>query len=112
MPLIDAFSVALSGSPALLSATQQLTPRADFATGIEELVRRISWGGDRRSGTARIEFGAGSLRGAAVVVHASGGRRVSLELELPVGADAHGLERRLRERLELRGIEVTELTIR
>jgi len=89
----------------------EVTPRADFASAVEELVRRISWGGDRRSGTARIEFGAGALEGGSIVVQALG-RQVEVVLEVPAGFDGRALEDRLRQRLAARGIELAAVTVR
>ncbi len=77
-------------------------PPADLQQLLSGLVRRVAWGGDRRRGTARIELSEGALAGATLVVHTEQ-RSVSVELELPAGAGAQGLESRLRQRLEGRG---------
>jgi hypothetical protein len=102
--------LAVPATPAAPLASD-FTPRADFATAVEELVRRISWGGDRRSGTARIELGNGSLEGGSILVQALG-RQVQVELDLPAGFDGRALEQRLRERLAARGIEVAAFSLR
>jgi hypothetical protein len=107
-PMLVVLALPSSPPAALVS---EVTPRADFALAVEELVRRISWGGDRRSGTARIEFGAGGLEGGSIVVHALG-RQIQVDLDLPAGFDGRALEQRLRERLEARGLEVTAFTAR
>lgn len=82
---------------------------ADIAV-IEEVVRRIAWGGDRRAGVARIELGGAHL-GTAIVVRGSG-REVSLSIELGQGFEASALPERLVARLRARGLAVTELEIR
>jgi hypothetical protein len=103
-------ALALPAAPGRMAAAE-LTPRADFANAVEELVRRIAWGGDRSSGTARIEFGSGRYRGGIILVHAEG-RDVTVELELPSGADGAELGARLRTRLEEKGLSLTEVRIR
>ncbi len=110
LPLIDPFEVVFA-VPKGAQHSACDTPRADYATAVEEVVRRISWGGDRRSGTARIELGGGPLKGAVIVVHANEARRVAIELELPPGLDATGLAQRLRQRLAGRGIDLSALTL-
>ncbi len=62
-------------------------------------MRRIAWGGDRCSGTARIELGAGRYQGAVILVRTQG-RDVSVELALPSGVDGGELAERLHARLE------------
>jgi hypothetical protein len=77
------------------------------AASLEELlpalVRRVAWSGDGRSGAVRLELGSGQLAGATLLVQADGGR-VRVRLELPVGVDAAGWERRIRQRLQERSI--------
>lgn len=107
-PLALALAVPVTPQP---PSALEPTPRVDFASAVEELVRRIAWGGDRSSGTARIEFGAGRYRGGIILVHADG-RDVTIELELPNGADAAELGERLRVRLEEKGINLTGLRAR
>jgi hypothetical protein len=77
---------------------------------IEEVVRRISWGGDRRRGAARIELG-GALVGTTIVVQGEG-RTVALDIELGPGADAGTLPARLAARLAARGLEVRSVDVR
>ncbi len=90
---------AASGTPA----------GAADVSAIEEAVRRVSWGGDRRRGVARIELG-GEYAGTAIVIRGEG-RDVALRVEVPRGAEARDLPERLVERLEARGLRVTELEI-
>ena len=106
--LLDPLTMVLAppASHAPPSVASDLTLRTDFAAAVEEIVRRISWGGDRRSGTARIELGRGALEGGAIVVQALG-RQVKVELDLPPGFDGRELEDRLRRRLSSRGIDVS-----
>jgi hypothetical protein len=84
-------------------------PGAADVPAIEEAVRRVSWGGDRRRGVARIELGR-EYAGTAIVIKGEG-RDVALRVEVPRGADARDLPERLVERLEARGLRVTELEI-
>ena len=80
------------------------------AAVIEEVVRRISWGGDRRRGAARIELG-GALAGTTIVVQGEG-RSVALDIELAPGTDPAGLPARLTARLAARGLEVRSVDVR
>ena len=66
------------------------------------LARRVAWGGDRRRGSARIDLAQGALAGATLIVHTDQ-RSVSVELQLPEGAAAQGLDTRILERLQARG---------
>jgi hypothetical protein len=79
-------------------------PMADALTvaWIERAVERLSFGGDRRTGIARIELG-GSWTGAVLVVRASG-REVRLELELAGRHGGAALAERLAARLRARGL--------
>jgi hypothetical protein len=109
---LDALEIALAAPPiGAPRPSTDVTPGSDLAAAIFELVRRISWGGDRRSGTARIELGAGVLAGGSILVQALG-RQVQVEIELPAGFDGRALQDRLRERLVARGIDVQALTVR
>jgi hypothetical protein len=78
--------------------------------GVEEAVRRIAWGGDRRRGVARIELGGEHL-GTAVVVRGEG-REISVCIELGHGRDAGSLPERLAERLRARGLSLLDLEVR
>jgi hypothetical protein len=91
-----------------LVAAPPETPVLRAAAGsLEELlpalVRRVAWSGDGRSGTVRLELGAGPLAGATLLVHADAGR-VRVRLDLPAGVDAADWEQRIRQRLEARRI--------
>jgi hypothetical protein len=79
------------------------------AAAVEEAVRRVSWGGDRRRGVARIELG-GEYAGTAIVIRGEG-RDVALRVEARPGIDTRGLQERLVERLAARGLIVSELEI-
>jgi hypothetical protein len=84
-------------APALRAASASLEDL------LPALVRRVAWSGDGRSGVVRLELGSGQLAGATLLVQADGGR-VRVRLDLPVGVDAAGWERRIRQRLEERSI--------
>jgi hypothetical protein len=77
---------------------------------LEEAVRRIAWGGDRRRGVARIELG-GELVGTTLEVRGEG-REVSLRIELGRGRDAGSLPERIAERLRARGLSLTDVEVR
>lgn len=78
---------------------------------IERLVRRLAVGGDGRSGTARIEIGAGELSGATLLVTTLDGV-VDVALELPPGVGPGDWEPRLRERFERSSIRVGSIAVR
>lgn len=78
-------------------------------SALEDAVRRIAWGGDRRRGVARLELG-GSYEGTVVTVR-SEGREVALRLEVRPGTDARNLPERLVERLKARGLTVTHVEV-
>jgi hypothetical protein len=119
-PLEMSLSLALGGvQPAMPtpvgSVLHDASPSARPLLGselaaMEEVVRRISWGGDRRRGAARIELG-GALVGTTIVVHGEG-RTVALDIELGPGADAGALPARLAARLAARGLEVSSVDVR
>ena len=100
-PVVEA-SIATSPAHIVPSAVEAAVAR---------LVRRIAWGGDGRRGTARIEFGAGELAGATLVV-AADGAAVTIELEVPPGVDASSWRKRLGKRLAARGVQVESLEVR
>jgi hypothetical protein len=77
---------------------------------VEEVVRRVAWGGDRRRGVARIELD-GEYRGTTVWLE-SDGRTVELSVELAPGLDARALPERLLGRLRGRGLDVVEVQAR
>ena len=75
---------------------------------LERIVKRLSWGGNGKRGSARIELGAGSLAGATLLVHAEG-REVTIEVE---GADPSAVEalaRRISHRLDQKGLSLREV---
>ena len=78
--------------------------------GLEEAVRSIAWGGDRRRGVARIELGGEHL-GTTLVVQGEG-REVSLSIELAPGRDAGSLPERLTARLRARGLSLRDVEVR
>jgi hypothetical protein len=77
---------------------------------LEGLVRRLSWGGNGRRGTARLELCSGSLAGATLLVHADGDQ-LSIELEGGDPGAAQELLRRVAPRLRERGLELTDVTV-
>lgn len=81
---------------------------ADFAA-IEDAVRRVAWGGDRRRGVARIELG-GEHAGTAIVVHGEG-RSVGLTVHGSAGAATGELAERLLGRLRARGLDVSSVKV-
>jgi len=114
---LDPLTRSLAGSfigvpPASAAAVAPPPPLAAAAgsaaldfTALEEAVRRVAWGGDRRRGVARIELG-GEHAGTAVVVHGEG-RSVGLSVQGAAGTAAGELAERLLERLRARGLDVT-----
>lgn len=81
---------------------------SDFAA-IEDAVRRVAWGGDRRRGVARIELG-GEHEGTAIIVHGEG-RSVGLSVHGAAGAATGELAERLLGRLRARGLEVSRVEV-
>jgi len=108
-------SLALPGAmttpPSAPSATPvaSAVPDAADTRALEDAVRRIAWGGDRRRGVARLELG-GSYEGTVVTVRGEG-RDVALKLEVRPGTNVNRLPERLVERLEARGLTVTEVEV-
>jgi len=107
---LDPLELVLS-APVLRGEPAAVVRGGAFDACVQDIVRQIAWGGDRRRGAARIELGAGRFAGASVLVEAEG-NQVSLELRAPAGVDAALLGERLRERLEARGLVVRELSVR
>jgi len=77
---------------------------------IEQVVRRLLIGGDRRRGVARIDLD-GEYAGTTVWVRGEG-RAVELEVILGPNLSADGLPERLLGRLRARGLEVASLEVR
>lgn len=102
--------LAPSGTPVAQAVTgtqAAASPSVRAAASLEDLlpalVRRIAWSGDGQRGSVRLELGAGELAGGTLLVHADAGR-VSVHLDVPPGADPGVWQRRLQERLALRGV--------
>jgi len=103
-------ALAAAGPSASAAEGFSVTPPGLFElAAVEEVVRRVAWGGDRRSGVARIELGGAHL-GTSIVVRGTG-REVALSIEVAHGADVGELPARLVERLKARGLDVTELEV-
>ena len=77
---------------------------------LPDLVRRIAWTGNGRKGTVRLEFGAGALEGATLLVHSDEGR-VRVELFAPPGTDVSAWRQRIASRLRGRGIPLDEIDV-
>lgn len=103
---------APAATPTSASDSAQ-SAHAAFLGHVERLLKRVSIGGDRQKGTARIEVGSGELSGAVIVVHAEAGE-VVVDIELPPGAHASEADwrARLERRFSERGVEVRELNLR
>lgn len=101
-------AIPLSSS-ATASPVASVVPDVADARVLEDAVRRIAWGGDRRRGVARLELG-GSYEGTVVTVQGEG-REVTLRLEVPPGTDVNRLPERLVERLTARGLIVTDVAV-
>lgn len=67
------------------------------------LVRRVSWAGDARRGTVRLELGAGGYEGATLLVHAEEGR-VRVSVDGRTSGDLDVLRERIEARLRRKGI--------
>jgi hypothetical protein len=105
-----ALPAAVTAPPAApLPVAASATPDAADTRALEDAVRRIAWGGDRRRGVARLELG-GSYAGTVVTIRGEG-REVALRLEVPRGASVNRLPERLVERLEARGLTVTAVEV-
>lgn len=84
--------------------------QAAEAALVEQVVRRVVWGGDRRRGVARIELD-GDFAGTTIWVRGEG-RDVALEVDLGPALSSRALPERLVERLRARGIEFTSVVVR
>jgi hypothetical protein len=98
-PAIDPASTA-ANEPVRARSLEELLPA---------LVRRIAWAGDRKSGTVRLELGAGVYAGTTVTVHADAGR-VRVELGGAEGPELDRLRTRLDARLRGHGLDVESVT--
>ena len=106
-------SMAPRGAP--LSTPSAEPPRApDMRTPMEQLmsklVRRVAWSGNARTGTARLELGAGELEGATLMIHADNGA-VRVVIDLPPGVDRAAWRDRIAGKLGTRGLHVEDVEI-
>jgi hypothetical protein len=90
--------------------TVSRSSRVSLEHVLHQLVRRISWSGDARAGSARLELGAGALAGATLTIHSDDGH-VRVALELPPGVDAFRWKDRIAQRLGARGLLVESLEV-
>ena len=92
----------------------EAAPRPDVRAPLEHLmtrlVRRIAWSGNARTGSARLELGAGELEGATLTIHADDGV-VRVALELPPGVDRAAWKERIMGRLGARGLQVEAVDV-
>jgi hypothetical protein len=89
-------------------------PESRLRTSVEDLltglVRRVAWSGDGRRGAIRLEFGAGALEGATLLIQTDD-LRVSVELNAPSGVDVHEWRARIGRRLAGKGLSVDLLEV-
>lgn len=102
--------VAAAATPAPVADPFAAAARVSLEQVMQRLVRKIAWSGDARSGTARIELGAGALEGATLLLQADGGE-VRVSLEVPAGVDAAAWRERLGKRLTARGLRVASFDV-
>jgi hypothetical protein len=90
-------------------------PAPTVPPGLEELVSRmakkLSWGSDGRRATACLELGEGPLAGTTVMMSLEG-KALELTVELPSGVCPPAWQERIRQRLEGRGFELAQITVR
>ena len=103
-------SLAARGASPAHEAAARPEVRAPHEHLMARLVRRIAWSGNARTGSARLEFGAGELEGATLTVHADDGV-VRVALELPPGVDRAAWKERISGRLGARGLQVEEVDV-
>jgi hypothetical protein len=86
-----------------------------FRTSVEDLltglVRRVAWSGNGRRGAIQLEFGAGALEGATLLIQTDD-LRVSVQLNAPSGVDVHEWRARIGRRLTAKGLCVDLLEVR
>jgi len=99
-----------AGPERTLATAGPLLPPGHLA-GMERMLKRIAWGGDKTRGVVELEFGDGELAGACLQIESSGGA-LSLELELPPGVESEKWVKRLRERLAGRGLSIDGFEVR
>jgi len=94
------------GPPDAVAATSHVS----LEHVMSRFVRRVAWSGDRHTGTARLEFGAGALSGATLTIHSDQGA-VQVSLELPPGVDREKWRDRIARRLAASGLQVAALEV-
>ena len=123
-PEIDPLELALAPVPVTgaashtaglmgLAAEQKGTAGGSLAFEtalIENVVKRVSFGGDRRRGVARLELD-GDYAGTTLWVRGEGSA-LELEVRLGVGLESSDLPERLLDRLRARGLEVSAVDVR
>jgi hypothetical protein len=103
-------SLAARGTPVAQEAPLRPDARAPFEQLMARLVRRIAWSGNARSGSARLELGAGELEGATLTIHADDGI-VRVAIELPPGVDGAAWKERISGRLGALGLQVETIDV-
>jgi len=103
-------SLAARGSTPVPEAAARPEVRVPLEHLMARLVRRIAWSGNARTGSARLELGAGELEGATLTIHADDGV-VRVALELPPGVDRAAWKERISGRLGARGLQVEEVEV-
>jgi hypothetical protein len=94
------------------SSLVEVRAHASLEELLPAVARRVAWSSDGgRRGAVRIEVAGGELAGATVVVTADDGR-VSVDLEMPSGAQSEGWQERIAQRLASRGLEVDRVDVR
>jgi hypothetical protein len=88
----------------------EVRARASLDKVLPALVKRVAWSGDGRRGVVRLEFGAGSLAGGTLIVHADDGR-LRVELTAPAGANPAEWKERITARLLRRGLSLDDVRV-
>jgi hypothetical protein len=101
---------AADAAPPATGDTVALATRVSLEQMLSRLVRRIAWSGDAHTGCARIEFGAGALEGATLVIQSDHGA-LSVTLDLPPGVDRAEWRDRIASRLGARGLQIAALEV-
>jgi hypothetical protein len=97
-------------SPVEVPLAVEARPPPSLEELLPVLVRKIAWSADARRGSLRLEFGAGALSGATLLVHADAGR-VRVQLSGAAGADLSAWCERIAARLGSHGIEVVSVDV-
>lgn len=105
-PLVASLTSPLASMRSTPVALASVSPALDQVA--LQLVRRFSAGASSRGATVRMEFSAGPLAGASIVVTSDAGA-LSVAVDAPAGFDAGPLAERLRQRLEAKGLRVETL---